>query len=106
MGKWEFVGHSWLLIIGGSVQHSKSPITAEGGAVMGAVNPCMSGSRLNSKGATSLFQKGPVTSTDSTQKHRTLSDGRLTKVERFSDNSQDLPRSNALSIAIAGAPAL
>jgi hypothetical protein len=28
---------------------------------MGAVNPFMSGSRLNSKGATSLFQQGPVT---------------------------------------------
>jgi hypothetical protein len=28
---------------------------------MGAVNPFMSGSRLNSGGATSLFQKGPAT---------------------------------------------
>ena len=40
-------------------QNSQSPIKAAGGSVMGAVNPFMSGSRLNSKGATSLFQKGP-----------------------------------------------
>ena len=40
------------------MQHSQSPITAEGSAVMGAVNPFMSGSRLNSKGAHFTFSKG------------------------------------------------
>jgi hypothetical protein len=39
------------------VQHSQSPITAEGSAVMGAVNPFMSGSRLIQKGPLHFFKR-------------------------------------------------
>jgi hypothetical protein len=42
----------------GALPFSQSPIKAEGHAVMGASRyPFMSGSRLNSKGSTSLFQR-------------------------------------------------